>query len=364
MTILALFILAAGLQPGDVAQPPRRDTSAKPSRKAIVPKADPATLILDADLPAEAREPKVPWRIEFRLTVDRNGIPTDCRIERSSDRPVVDETVCRLLVMRERFWPARDEAGSAIGGLYPGVIERYPHGSFASLHAQLQVRAQILAYSANKATPRGDPRQWITYADVPKDAAPLGKSGWYGLIVNSNGVPTSCEIIGPGAGAPLDAKGCQLLMARARFLPAHDPQGKPIESRYAHLVNWNDPAGNRFPPPAPVVAQPAPYPLPKPPNLSRAARLLTPLSQILSIDDYPPEARARRIEGTVAVTLIVGEQGIPVRCDIRGGSGFTLLDQTTCTLLMSRMRFEPAQGPDGRPIQSTFQHAIRWTLPD
>ncbi|WP_162875473.1 energy transducer TonB [Sphingomonas crusticola] len=78
---------------------------------------------------------------------------------------------------------------------------------------------------------------------------------------------------------------------------------------------------------------------------------------------YPPAARRRNQEGRVVAALRVDPAGIPAECRIETSSGHPELDAGTCELMMS-MRFDPAQGADGKPIFSTFRRGMRWILGD
>lgn len=66
------------------------------------------------DYPAEALRNGWQGTTAMRFTIDRSGRVRDCRIERSSGHPVLDEASCALLAGRGRFEPARDAQGHRI----------------------------------------------------------------------------------------------------------------------------------------------------------------------------------------------------------------------------------------------------------
>ena len=65
--------------------------------------------------------------------------------------------------------------------------------------------------------------------DYPKEAK---RHGWQGtvvadLAVSAEGQVTACNIVQTSGYAVLDAKTCNLLRKRARFIPAKDAKGQP-----------------------------------------------------------------------------------------------------------------------------------------
>lgn len=78
--------------------------------------------------------------------------------------------------------------------------------------------------------------------------------------------------------------------------------------------------------------------------------------------DYPQEALARNEEGRVGFQLQVDRDGRPSGCSILSSSGSSLLDSTTCRLLMERARFTPARDSQGKPSPDSFAGGIVWSL--
>ncbi|HEX7695395.1 MAG TPA: energy transducer TonB [Sphingomonas sp.] len=119
------------------------------------------------------------------------------------------------------------------------------------------------------------------------------------------------------------------------------------------------------PPPAinltPVAAPPAP---PAPPRVSKAAGLKGNPGQFFSNDNYPPSAIRAGAQGRVVAKLTVGTNGRVTNCTITTSSGNNDLDETTCRIARSRVRFTPAQDQNGTPIESSYTLPVRWVLPD
>lgn len=83
----------------------------------------------------------------------------------------------------------------------------------------------------------------------------------------------------------------------------------------------------------------------------------------ISPDDYPPEALRANQTGITGFRLDVDPAGQVVRCTVTSSSGSSLLDETSCALLIRRARFSPALDRKGRAIASSFSSAVRWSIP-
>lgn len=60
----------------------------------------------------------------------------------------------------------------------------------------------------------------------------------YRLNVSDAGLPVKCEIERSSGFADLDERACAILVRRARFEPATDRHGNPVESSYAGRTVW------------------------------------------------------------------------------------------------------------------------------
>lgn len=78
--------------------------------------------------------------------------------------------------------------------------------------------------------------------------------------------------------------------------------------------------------------------------------------------DYPREARKLHQQGTVKFELEIATNGCAARCTIIKSSGYPLLDDKTCALMLERARFNPDRDANGNPIPAIWQHDFTWKL--
>lgn len=81
-------------------------------------------------------------------------------------------------------------------------------------------------------------------------------------------------------------------------------------------------------------------------------------------NDYPRASISRRASGEVQVLVTVADDGKPTNCRVVRSSQDADLDATTCAIFMKRVRYEPAVGTDGKPVDGPFYATLRWALPD
>jgi TonB family protein len=207
--------------------------------------------------------------------------------------------------------------------------------------------------------PLSNPATWLTASNFPTMAG--GKIGaariGYVLTINADGIPIKCEITLSTRSAELDRIACSLLRARARFRPLVDEHGNRLIGGYRATLTWRRPTGTN------IVRMPASVqPVPPPPRitLSRAMSVIGDPRTWIGVADYPPEAKAQGLGGRVTISLRVGASGVPISCTVLHSSGHSILDETTCSLVMARARFRPALNPDGQPIESQLKQGFSW----
>jgi protein TonB len=112
------------------------------------------------------------------------------------------------------------------------------------------------------------------------------------------------------------------------------------------------------------VARPAPPapPAPPPPRRVEPRSLSGSLQGAIKDSDYPQSAIDRDEQGVVVVTLTVGTTGRVTNCAVTSSSGSRTLDSTTCRILTSRMRYEPATDANGNPTTATTSGRVTWRL--
>lgn len=114
-------------------------------------------------------------------------------------------------------------------------------------------------------------------------------------------------------------------------------------------------------PPKATPAKAAPAPTPPPPPGPHPKPIGSP-SAWFPADAYPPEARNAGQEGRTVFLVKIDAQGRILECDIVQSSGSAQLDNTTCDLVVTHGRFQPAKGEDGKPVPGMWQSAMRWQL--
>ena len=89
-------------------------------------------------------------------------------------------------------------------------------------------------------TPKTNPGTWVPQHTYPRDALRAGIEGAvsFTLNVGVDGRPTQCRVTSSSGNDSLDWAACENLIQRARFAPAKDKKGNPIESTYTNRVRW------------------------------------------------------------------------------------------------------------------------------
>jgi TonB family protein len=88
--------------------------------------------------------------------------------------------------------------------------------------------------------PVASPGQWVTNDDYPTSALRRGDGGdvAFRLTIDPTGKPIACTVTVSGGAGDLDRRACALLMKRARFHPATDATGKPVQGLWATNFRW------------------------------------------------------------------------------------------------------------------------------
>ncbi|MDQ0250636.1 TonB family protein [Sphingomonas kyeonggiensis] len=196
------------------------------------PRGRPQAWVTDEDYPAAAMWERQAGAVAARLDLDAQGVPTACKVTRSSGSAVLDSTTCTLMQARARFNPARDAAGKAVAGAYPFTFTWVlPQGEagFGSWLYFNQIRIT------------GDGR----IAGCMAQSRGMGFSRATGGVCNRLGAPVSPAMMAllgkSGAGATVQV--IEAHMVNGEAIPVIDrPASKPF---YERKIRFDvDAAGN------------------------------------------------------------------------------------------------------------------------
>ncbi|MFW2851880.1 energy transducer TonB [Sphingomonas sp. TX0543] len=118
------------------------------------------------------------------------------------------------------------------------------------------------------------------------------------------------------------------------------------------------------PPPQPIAVPAPPAPPPAPPRVSQAAVAKGNPGQYFGSDNYPPSALRAGEQGRVVAALTIGTDGRVAECEVTASSGSAALDQATCRIAKSRVRYTPAKDENGQPIASKTSLPVKWVIPE
>ncbi|MFZ5706125.1 MAG: energy transducer TonB [Pseudomonadota bacterium] len=80
-------------------------------------------------------------------------------------------------------------------------------------------------------------------------------------------------------------------------------------------------------------------------------------------EDYPIPALRLGMIGTTSFVLAVDVKGKTTGCEITDSSGFDILDEATCKLLMARATFSPSRDRAGKAQAASYRNRVRWMIP-
>lgn len=177
--------------------------------------------------------------------------------------------------------------------------------------AALLLLAPLPALAAAVATPPvplTDEAQWLRPGDYPPEAMRAGQQGTISavLTVDPHGAVSGCTIKRSSGYPHLDEATCRRIEAHARFRPATDAAGQPIEGQYPlHDIVWRlDDRSAVSPvtaPPAQPPAVAAPLIVPAPPYVDAGTPYAAP----------PAPAEAAKVNALVALMKSMGGAPLP-----------------------------------------------------
>lgn len=239
----------------DVSKPPASGPNQAPS-----PKNSPATWVGYLDYPTKSLQREEGGKVSFKLSVSKWGTLADCTVVKSSGSKDLDEQTCQKLMERASFRPATDGNGQTVAGEYFGNVRWYipddaeaprlaslfdPQSGTISVSA-MRVYPSVSADGSearSKPVPIANPGSWISPADYPPAALAKKYQGTtqFTVQVGRDGRVVGCTIRESSGSADLDAATCANVTRRARFSPALDSSGDPVEGTYTNSVRWQIP---------------------------------------------------------------------------------------------------------------------------
>lgn len=93
------------------------------------------------------------------------------------------------------------------------------------------------------------------------------------------------------------------------------------------------------------------------------AQPVQPLQSYFRSWDYPMEAVAFGVQGSVEVRLDIDSEGRVRRCRPLRSRGARLFGRVSCDILRRRARFHPARDAAGNPVPDSCTRRIYWGLP-
>lgn len=309
--------------------------------------------VLGDDYPSEALRNEEEGTVGFRLSVGPDGRVTDCAVTSTSHSASLDEITCEIMRERARLQPARGTDGYAVEDVMDAQLAwRIDSDDVVSGRTAATSDATWLsAKPAHRARSVEPLSGYISAWDAPIgqwNARTRGVTEFH-LYIDPAGKVRGCEVTTSSGSPPLDRVTCQMMLDRARFVPARDAEGSAVADEHWGHVHWGGAthfdtrvAASTNPPSGPPAS----------------------LASYISNDDYPAEALRNHEEGIVGFRLHIGPDGLPHGCVITSSSGFPSLDSKTCELLVSRARYTPARNNLGQPTDDYDEGRMTWRITD
>ena len=231
------------------------------------------------------------------------------------------------------------------------VRDRYQCPAEETVPTPFSIEYPRMPIQATRPVPRNYPGGWVVAYDYPSRSLAYDEEGTTGfrLTIGLDGKVSDCAIISSSGFALLDAATCKHITRRARFSPALDNDGNPIEGSYSNRVTWRLPEMPSFAQQIDLV--------PSGPQATFGVRI-----EINELS-YPLEALEKGMRGHANVLLLISETGNVTSCSVKTSTGSPLLDTRSCDLA-SKWTFLPGRDFAGKAIAGDTSHEFVWILPD
>lgn len=177
---------------------------------------------------------------------------------------------------------------------------------------------------------------WLSKDDFPAEQVAAASPAFTArLDVGADGTVGGCTITKASGQAAFDARACDVLSKRGRFLPALDPGGAAMASAYTYRLPWA------------AVTRP----------VARGG------GAWVTAEDYPSAALRQERTGRTVALVSIEADGRVSGCEVTTTSGHADLDEATCRIVTLRGRYQPATDADGAAVASEQSYAVNWALP-
>jgi TonB family protein len=207
--------------------------------------------------------------------------------------------------------------------------------------------------SPTPAKPLNSPMFWVTANDYPAEATRELAQGTtaFRLTIDSEGKVANCEIVESSKVPLLDTQTCSLILQRARFAPATDDTGKPVQGSYRNRVTWRIPETSAKLPMIEASIPPATLPTGPTGNSNNLRRPEAPLDNPL---------RVRLVaSGPIAYVIDIDSDGRISQCSITTASIDADVANETCRHLTAQ-KMNPARNIDDQPTPSKYKGTLKW----
>jgi TonB family protein len=158
---------------------------------------------------------------------------------------------------------------------------------------------------------------WVSPDDYPQEALRRGEQGIVTTLlrIDATGRVRACAVTETSGSAALDAVSCEILKRRARFRPATDAAGHPIEVDYRSQQAWS-------------IGGP-----------------MTDIALSIAV-----ERRPAGYTGPARLKVLFDEHGRPIECETQRSSGSALADAVACRQAIAAVTVKPPRAaPGSRP---------------
>src|SRR5688500_15688545 len=216
-TSLITMLASAAMQPVSESRPPVPPVRARTNL---------ADYFSHSWYPPDALRSRQEGAVRFQVDVGPNGRAQACRVIASSGSAALDEATCSIMMDRGRFTPARDADGRAVPDRFTARIEWALPPEAAEPAEDARAEANLASY--------------VNDSDYPMRSLNRDEQGVVGfdLDVSAEGRITHCHITASSGSEELDLTTCRIMLERARFHPARDPQGNAVPDRVSSTSTW------------------------------------------------------------------------------------------------------------------------------